>query len=82
MKTFRIVVMLMMCLGFLFSISSCTVFVKSDNGQHKGWYKNSNNPHHNNSTNPGKSKGKSKNLTSKYDCDFLVKEEVGDGEQV
>jgi hypothetical protein len=33
---------------------------KHDNGNHKGWYKNNNNPHHPNSTNPGKVKGKRK----------------------
>lgn len=45
----------------LFSISlttstSCLVVHRTDsgnNGKHKGWYKNSNNPHHPNSTNPG-----------------------------
>ncbi|NDK56984.1 hypothetical protein [Pontibacter fetidus] len=35
---------------------------RKDNGLHKGWYKNPNNPHHPNTTNPGhtKSKGKGK----------------------
>ena len=35
---------------------------RKDNGLHKGWYKNPNNPHHPNTTNPGhtKKKGKSK----------------------
>jgi hypothetical protein len=33
--------------------------VKKDNGKHKGWTKNTNNPHHPASTNPGqKKKGK------------------------
>jgi hypothetical protein len=36
------------------------VLHKKDNGKHKGWYKNPNNPHHPNSTNPGNSKGKGK----------------------
>ncbi|MFT2007518.1 hypothetical protein ACMA1I_02490 [Pontibacter sp. 13R65] len=39
--------------------------VKKDNGLHKGWYKNPNNPHHPRTTNPGHTKknapGKSKN---------------------
>jgi len=43
--------------GLLLSTSSCAVYVKGDAGQHKGWYKNSNNPHHPNTTNPGHSKG-------------------------
>jgi len=29
-----------------------------DNGLHKGWYKNPNNPHHPNTTNPGHTKPK------------------------
>jgi hypothetical protein len=29
-------------------------------GNHRGWYKKSNNPHHHHSTNPGKHKGNSK----------------------
>lgn len=33
---------------------------RKDNGLHKGWYKNPNNPHHPNTTNPGHTKGKSK----------------------
>jgi hypothetical protein len=46
--------------ALLISQTSCIVFYKKDNGKHKGWYKNPNNPHHQNSTNPGKSKGNSK----------------------
>ncbi len=42
-----------------FSNTSCVVFVKHDNGKHKGWFKNSNNPHHPNTTNPGHTKKKS-----------------------
>lgn len=42
------------------SQTSCLVTHKKDNGKHKGWYKNPNNPHHPISTNPGKSKGKTK----------------------
>ncbi|WP_241739136.1 hypothetical protein [Pontibacter beigongshangensis] len=30
--------------------------IKKDNGLHKGWYKNPNNPHHPNTTNPGHTK--------------------------
>ncbi|MBC5775555.1 hypothetical protein H8S95_15870 [Pontibacter sp. KCTC 32443] len=33
---------------------------RKDNGLHKGWYKNPNNPHHPNTTNPGHTKGKGK----------------------
>ncbi len=31
---------------------------RTDNGKHKGWYKNTNNPHHPNTTNPGHTKAK------------------------
>jgi hypothetical protein len=55
MKVFRIIAILVLCLGLLFSITSCVVYDKDDNGRHSGWHKNSNNPHHSNSTNPGKS---------------------------
>jgi len=60
MKIFRTVALLALCTGLLLSVTSCAVMVQRDNGNHKGWYKNSNNPHHPYSTNPGKSKGKSK----------------------
>jgi hypothetical protein len=56
----EVVAILVFCLGLLFSTTSCAVFVNDNNGKHKGWYKNSNNPHHPNSTNPGKAKGKDK----------------------
>jgi hypothetical protein len=41
--------------------TSCVVVtpgVKKDNGKHKGWYKNRNNPHNPKSTNPGHGKRK------------------------
>jgi len=44
----------------VFATSSCATFVHQDSGRHKGWNKNSNNPHHYNTTNPGKAKGKHK----------------------
>jgi len=60
MKTGKTIAILVVCLGLLISVPSCTVFVKKDNGHHRGWNKNPNNPHHPHSTNPGKSHGKSK----------------------
>jgi len=39
----------------LFAATSCVV-VRKDNGKHRGWFKNRNNPHHPRTTNPGKSK--------------------------
>lgn len=58
MKTVRLFTALIVGVVFMFSTSSCFVFVNKDNGHHKGWYKNPNNPHHPKSTNPGKA-GKS-----------------------
>lgn len=58
MKKMKIIMILVLCTGLLLNATSCLVFVNKDNGKHKGWYKNPNNPHHPNSTNPGKSKGK------------------------
>jgi hypothetical protein len=60
LKLFKIFTVLILCAGLIFSTSSCAVYVKDDNGQHKGWNKNSNNPHHSNTTNPGHTKGNSK----------------------
>ncbi len=60
MKLFKQFALAALCAGFLFSATSCAVMVRKDNGKHKGWYKNSNNPHHPFTTNPGKAKGKSK----------------------
>jgi hypothetical protein len=39
-----------------FCASSCVV-IQKDNGRHKGWYKNPNNPHHPATTNPGRGNG-------------------------
>jgi len=69
LKTFTIVVF---CLALLFVASSCAVVVRKDNGKHRGWFKNRNNPHHPRTTNPGiykgskeiKLKGKKKKLTA------------------
>lgn len=45
----------------ILATSSCVIVQpKHDNGKHKGWYKNPNNPHHPNTTNPGHTKQKEK----------------------
>jgi ABC-type oligopeptide transport system substrate-binding subunit len=44
----------------LLSTSAC-VSVRHDKGKHKGWFKNSNNPHHPRTTNPGQTKHKKNN---------------------
>jgi hypothetical protein len=46
------------CICFLLSTASCLV-VHKDNGK-RGWTKNTNNPHHPNTTNPGKGNKKGK----------------------
>ncbi|MBA3663061.1 MAG: hypothetical protein H0W61_02490 [Bacteroidetes bacterium] len=52
MKTIKIVAALSIIMSVTLGTSSCVV-VKRDNGLHRGWYKNSNNPHNPASTNPG-----------------------------
>ena len=59
-KSIKILSALLICTALLLSTSSCFVSVSENNGHHKGWYKNSNNPHNPKSTNPGHSKGKGK----------------------
>lgn len=49
--------LLLTVLTFCFSISTRCTVVKHDNGKHKGWFKNPNNPHnplHASKGNPGK----------------------------
>ncbi len=53
MKKFRAFAILTLSICLLFGTSSCAVAYKTNNGKHKGWYKNSNNPH-----NPHHSKSK------------------------
>jgi hypothetical protein len=67
MKTPQKIAIIVLSVLFILSLTSCAVFVKKDNGKHKGWYKNSNNPHNPSSTKQtgngksnGNSKGKSK----------------------
>jgi glycerol uptake facilitator-like aquaporin len=47
--------------AMLLSVTPGCKAIKTDNGKHKGWFKNTNNPHHPLTTNPGHaSKGKGK----------------------
>ncbi len=50
---------LLICFSFLLSSTSCLVVTHREPGKH-GWRKNSNNPHHPNSTNPGHGNKKGK----------------------
>ena len=59
-KYFRHILFLILVLSISFACTRKTVVVhqKKDNGKHKGWYKNPNNPHHPASTkNHSKGKG-------------------------
>lgn len=58
MKKFKTIAILIILTTFLFSNSSCVMVHTTDNGKHKGWFKNPKNPHNPNSTNPGKGNGK------------------------
>lgn len=69
MKILKLFSVFVVSTGLMIGVNACTVHIfKKDNGKHKGWYKNPNNPHHPNTTNPGhtkppgqsKSKGKGK----------------------
>ncbi|MBA3681355.1 MAG: hypothetical protein H0W73_09355 [Bacteroidetes bacterium] len=56
MNLFKSVAILILLTAFVFGNSSCVVYRK-DNGNHRGWYKNPNNPHHPATTNPGNGNG-------------------------
>lgn len=58
MKIFKSIAVLALFAGLAGGSASCVV-IKKDNGKHKGWYKNPNNPHHPNTTNPGHTKAPS-----------------------
>ncbi|MBC7695184.1 MAG: hypothetical protein H7141_07035 [Burkholderiales bacterium] len=55
MKTFKSLIALILFSVVFTSFSSCLVVrtTEGNNGRHRGWYKNSNNPHNPNTTNPG-----------------------------
>ncbi|MDQ3192237.1 MAG: hypothetical protein M3Q58_11655 [Bacteroidota bacterium] len=61
MKFLKRIAVVVLLAGLIFNLSSCIILYPKDNGKHKGWFKNSKNPHHPHSTNPGKSKGNKKN---------------------
>jgi hypothetical protein len=61
MKIIRIIFLTTIFLLLTFAASSCFTTKKVENKKHKpvGWFKNSNNPHHPATTNPGHTKWKS-----------------------
>lgn len=62
-STFRLIAIIIFT-GLFISQTSCVVINKKKTGNHKGWFKNPNNPHHPNSTKPDKS-NKNSNEKSK-----------------
>jgi len=50
----------LLIIGVLVGSSSCATYRRADNGNHKGWFKNTHNPHHPSSNNPGHTKAKVK----------------------
>jgi hypothetical protein len=53
-------ILLLFLIGLILSATSCVVVSPGHSGNHEGWNKNSNNPHHSNSTNPGNANGHNK----------------------
>lgn len=66
--------MLVLCTGLLFGATGCYVTSKKDNGKHKGWYKNTNNPH---SPKSKKNKGKPHTLIQEGNQIFCFQESDG-----
>lgn len=62
MKKIKLLIVLIFGTALIFGTSSCVTLTPHQKGNktHKGWNKNSNNPHHKNTTNPGHSKKKHK----------------------
>jgi hypothetical protein len=77
LKTFALLTIFM----FLLSATSCVVVPRHhDNGNHKGWFKNSNNPHHYKSTKRYKKyeikSKKRKGLKIEISASYLLHENV------
>lgn len=62
MKKIRLFISVALILFYVVGFSSCMIATHGSTGKGtpKGWYKNSNNPHHPHSTNPGKGHDKKK----------------------
>ena len=59
----KIFAALCLTVSLLLPAASCTVLVKKDNGKHKGWFENKNNPY-----NPASSKTMSKEQQNQNGC--------------
>ena len=61
MKTLFKLLVFIVCVSLFVSTVSCgVVVIQKDSGKHFGWNKNTNNPHNQASTNPGKAMKNSK----------------------
>jgi hypothetical protein len=62
MKKVKVIFSIALMMLYLLGLSSCLGPPQGSHGNStpKGWNKNSNNPHHENSTNPGKGHDKNK----------------------
>jgi hypothetical protein len=62
MKKVKLILAIALVMFYLMSLTSCFAPPRGfpGHGNPKGWNKNSNNPHHPNSTNPGKGHNKNK----------------------
>lgn len=56
MRTGKVIMTMILNVSLCLGMMSCIVVHKHDNGKHKGWFKNPNNPHHPGSKNPGHNK--------------------------
>jgi len=46
MKSLKLIIALVLCTFLLNCVTTHRVYLRKDNGNHFGWYKNPNNPHH------------------------------------
>jgi hypothetical protein len=60
MNHLKFIARIFLPLYILLMVTSCVMVMPANNGNHEGWYKNPNNPHHPNSTNPGHGKSHKK----------------------
>ncbi len=74
MKQTRRVGFIVLCALLFFGTTGCYVTNKKDNGNHKGWFKNTNNPHHPKSK---KNKGKSHKSTQQSNQSFNFPDHKG-----
>jgi hypothetical protein len=60
MKKLKMIIPILLSMILVINLTSCFLIVneKKDNGQHKGWYKNTNNPHNILTTKKGHGNGK------------------------